>query len=112
MAKRLVKEWSFVIHSAGADESVTISTDAAQEGWNDLGRFRFELDAEVELLGQPKDRHDVVVAVRVMVYDALVLEDLDKRLESDVAWRSLLRIAGGPCQLLAILDGFYEPLTH
>ena len=61
---RLLREWSFFVRGAGSEDAVTISTDAAQEGWNDLGRFRFELDAEVELSDRGKKGIVIADAVR------------------------------------------------
>lgn len=61
---RLVREWSFLVRGSGPEDAVTISTDAAQEGWNDLGRFRFELDAEVELSDRGKKGIVIADAVR------------------------------------------------
>jgi hypothetical protein len=43
---------------------VTIETEAAQDGWNDLGRFRFELDGQVELRDRGEDGIVVADAVR------------------------------------------------
>ncbi len=42
-----------IVHAAGSDP-VTLSLDGGQEGWNDLGRFRFDGDAEVRLLDKGK----------------------------------------------------------
>lgn len=64
LARRVVPEWDFVIHSPAGEESVRIRTDAAQDGWNDLGRFRFELEGEVELRDVGEEGLVIADAVR------------------------------------------------
>ena len=43
--------------------------------------------AESELLLQTQRRHDVVVAVRMKMYDAFLVEHLDESFHREVAWR-------------------------
>ena len=49
---------------------------------------------EAEFFAEPEHGEDVVVAMRVEVYDAFAVEDFDDRFEAEIARRQLRRIAG------------------
>ena len=46
----LPKSYQFVVKGADGEKEVVLDLDAAYPGWSDLGRFRFDGDAEIRLL--------------------------------------------------------------
>ena len=68
--------------------------------------------AEAELLLQPQHGQDVVLAMGVMVHDALAVEHLDQRLETEVAFGQLGRVAGGFGDLAPVVARTMELGAH
>lgn len=62
----LPKSYRFVVKGADGDKEVALDLDAPYPGWSDLGRFRFDGDAEVRLLD---------VGDGVIVADAIRFEE-------------------------------------
>src|SRR2546425_4692964 len=63
----------------------------------DFVSFEHVLDGgnlEAELVGQPNQHQDLVRAIRVRVHEALALENLDQRLERQIASRRADVLAG------------------
>ena len=71
-----------------------------------------ESHPEAELLREPQHGQDVVVAVGVEVDHALALEDLDERLQAEVAGGPLRGVLPRVPELLPVLLRLHELLAH